>query len=80
MAETKFKRFMLPEKLINELYELTGSKNAYKGYIIAYCGEDGTPVVFSSCDTQITESGLIRSIENYIAEHAANGFEVEPEE
>jgi len=79
MAEPKFKQFMLPEKILNELYELTGSKNSYKGYIIAYCDGKGTPVVYSTCDTPITEAGLIRSIENYISDHTENGFEVEPE-
>ena len=80
MAEPKFKKFMLPEKLTNQLYELTGSKNAYKVYIIAYCGEDGTPVIYSSCDTQITEAGLMRCLEGYIAEQVGNGMEVEPED
>ena len=79
MTETKFKQFKLPEKILNELFELTGSKDAYKGFIIAYCDEKGTPIVYTSCESQITESGLIKSIESYISENTDVDFEVEPD-
>ena len=79
MTEPKFNKFLLPEKILNELFELTGSKDAYKGFIIAYCDEQGTPIVFTNCESQITESGLIRCIENYITDNTESGFEVEPE-
>jgi hypothetical protein len=76
MENPKFKEFILPEKLLNQLYELTGGPEAYKGFIIVYCDENGTPIVYTSCDSQITESGLIKSIENYLNEYSENNFEV----
>ncbi len=79
MTEPKFRQFKLPEKILNELFELTGSKDAYKGFIIAYCDEKGTPIVYTSCESQITESGLIKSIESYISENTDVDFEVEPD-
>ena len=63
MDKLKFKEFTLPEKILNQLYELTGGPEAYKGFIIAYSDENGTPIIYTNCDSQITESGLIRSIE-----------------
>ena len=79
MTEPKFRQFKLPEKILNELFELTVSKDAYKGFIIAYCDEKGTPIVYTSCESQITESGLIKSIESYISENTDVDFEVEPD-
>mgnify|MGYP006969561452 CR=1 FL=1 len=64
MQKPKFKQFELPEKILSQLYELTGGAESYKGFIIAYCDEEGTPIVYTSCDSQITESGLIKSIED----------------
>ena len=66
METPKFNEFKLPQKILSQLYELTGGAEAYKGFIIAYCDENGTPIIYTSCDSQITESGLIKSIEDYI--------------
>ena len=76
MDQLKFKEFTLPEKILNQLYELTGGPEAYKGFIIAYSDENGTPIIYTNCDSQITESGLIRSIENYLEEHSSTNFEI----
>jgi hypothetical protein len=64
----KFKKFDLPEKVLNQLYELTGKNGSYKGLILAYSSEDGQPVVFTKCDSQITEFALQKALENYLAE------------
>ena len=76
MDKLKFKEFTLPEKILNQLYELTGGPEAYKGFIIAYSDENGTPIIYTNCDSQITESGLIKCIESYISEHSNNNFEI----
>tara|TARA_Y100000114_G_scaffold82129_1_gene75804 strand:+ start:113 stop:358 length:246 start_codon:yes stop_codon:yes gene_type:complete len=79
MDKAKFKEFKLPKKILSQLYELTGGAEAYKGFIIAYSDENGTPVIYTSCDSKITESGLIKSIENYLNEYAQNQLEVDEE-
>ena len=66
MDNNKFKKFKLPEKMLQDLYELTGGPNCYKGFVIAYCDENGTPVIYTNCESQITESGLLKSIEDYL--------------
>tara|TARA_B110000305_G_C19411240_1_gene625569 strand:+ start:325 stop:573 length:249 start_codon:yes stop_codon:yes gene_type:complete len=78
-SKPKFKNFELPPKILTQLYELTGGAESYKGFIIAYCNEDGTPVVYTNCESQITESGLIKSIENYITEYTQNSYELSQE-
>ena len=76
MDKPKFKQFSLPEKILSQLYELTGSSESYKGFIIAYSDENGTPVIHTNCESQITESGLIRCLENYLSTYSENNFEV----
>jgi hypothetical protein len=79
MEKPKFKQFELPENILRQLYELTGAAECYKGFIIAYCDENGTPVIYTSCESQITESGLIKSIETYLEEYTQNNLEPEEE-
>jgi len=75
MKEPKFKEFEVPQKLLTQLYELTGGKDCYKGFIIAYADEKGTPIVYTSCESQILENGLIKSLEDYLDFASENGIE-----
>tara|TARA_E500000178_G_C16926573_1_gene709691 strand:+ start:448 stop:690 length:243 start_codon:yes stop_codon:yes gene_type:complete len=67
MKTPKFKQFKLPNKFLTQLYELTGGKGCYKGFIMAYADENGVPVVYTSCESKILENGLIKSLEDYLA-------------
>lgn len=77
MEKPKFKQFELPKEILEKLYELTGGAECYKGFIMAYCNEQGVPIVYTNCESQITESGLIKSIENYLEEYSQNILEEE---
>tara|TARA_R110002020_G_scaffold423574_1_gene632655 strand:- start:50 stop:286 length:237 start_codon:yes stop_codon:yes gene_type:complete len=66
METPKFKEFKLPNKILNQLYELTGGKQSYKGFIMAYADEKGTPIVYTSCESKILENGLIKALEDYL--------------
>jgi len=77
MDKPKFKEFKLPEKLMAQLYELSGGAQCYKGFIIAYCDENGTPIIYTNCDSQITESGLIKSIQDYLNEYHEENYEID---
>ena len=79
MDKPKFKEFKLPKKILTQLYELTGGAEAYKGFIIAYSDENGTPIIYTSCDSKITESGLINSMEDYINDYSENIRELDEE-
>jgi hypothetical protein len=68
MEKPKFKEFKLPNKLLTQLYELTGGKQSYKGFIMAYSDENGTPIVYTNCESQVLENGLIKSLEDYLSQ------------
>jgi|TARA_A100001015_G_C15010608_1_gene722900 hypothetical protein len=80
MSKPKFHRFDIPEKSFEQLYELTGGPNAYKGFIIAYSTEKGEPMIHTKCDSQVTEYGLKRALETFLASGSEEPFEVEDSE
>ncbi|MGA0119878.1 MAG: hypothetical protein ACO3HJ_00320 [Methylophilaceae bacterium] len=75
METPQFKEFELPQKILSQLYELTGGKECYKGFIIVYSDENGIPIVYTSCESQILENGLIKSLEDYIQQSSEDNFE-----
>jgi hypothetical protein len=75
METPQFKEFKLPQKILSQLYELTGGKECYKGFIIVYSDENGIPIVYTSCESQILENGLIKSLEDYIQQSSEDNFE-----
>jgi|TARA_X000000950_G_C13794558_1_gene610852 hypothetical protein len=70
MEKPKFKKFEVPQKILDQLYELTGGPSSYKGFILAYSTEKGEPIVYTKCDTQVTEYGLLKALETYLNENA----------
>lgn len=76
MEELQFKEFSLPDKLLQDIYELSGSAECHKGFIIAYANEQGVPIIYSSCDSQMTESALLKSIEDFVRKYSKNNLEI----
>jgi hypothetical protein len=76
----KFKNFNLPEKVLNELYELTGKEGAYKGLVLAYASENGEPVIFSKFDSTVVEYALQKALEQYLQENEATLLLDDPEQ
>ena len=66
MSENKFGSFEIPQRLFDELYELSGNSSAFKGFIVALSDEEGNPMVFTSCDSPMTENGLLKSLHDYL--------------
>lgn len=76
MNEPEFKEFNFPDKMLKEIYELTGGADCYKGFIMAHSNEEGDPVIYSTCDSQMTESALIKCMEDFIKQYTKNSLEI----
>ncbi len=74
--DPRFKDFELPKKVLDKLYELSGASEAYKGFIIAYSTENGDPIVYTKCDTQVTEYALAKALETYLTEAEGEPYEI----
>jgi|TARA_B110000495_G_C23013241_1_gene599595 hypothetical protein len=58
--------FSLPESILDQLFEFTGSSDANKGFVLIYTDQNGRPMVYSRSDAQIVEMGLRKAMEKYL--------------
>lgn len=59
-------KFAIPENFLEQLYEFSGGADKYKGILLAYCDEYGTPNIYTKYDSTIVDFGLIHAMEDYI--------------
>jgi hypothetical protein len=64
-----FKEFKIPESFFENLFELTGSLDKNKGYIIFYIDEGGFIQIRQKFDCQTTEFALNRAIDIFMSEN-----------
>lgn len=69
-------RFSLPESIISQLFELTGSGQGDSGFILAYVNQDGTPSIITKANSPIIELGLRQSLAQYIEQLSAQEIEL----
>jgi hypothetical protein len=85
MPKNKIKeipQFEMPSNFIEQIYELSGNADKYKGVLLAYVSEDGSPVIYCKYDSQVVEFGMRKALEKYLqnsddAESAYNIAETE---
>ena len=58
--------FSLPSKLLEQIYEFSGTGDSAKGFLIAFVGQNGSPTIYTKTDTQIVEMGLRKAVEQYL--------------
>lgn len=58
--------FVLPESFLKQLFDFSGSTDGNRGFILAFVNQDGSPVVYTKADNEITEMGLRKALEKYI--------------
>tara|TARA_R110000824_G_scaffold156309_2_gene329444 strand:- start:129 stop:395 length:267 start_codon:yes stop_codon:yes gene_type:complete len=58
--------FKLPEKLLEQIYEFSGSGDHSKGFLLIFVGQQGNPLIYSKTENQIIEMGLRKAVEQYL--------------
>lgn len=64
--------FVFPNNLLEQLYELSGGSDKYKGFIFCACNPDGSPQIFTRFDSMVTSLGMKRALDQYLAEDDLN--------
>jgi len=59
-------KFHMPQNLTDQLYELSGNADKYKGVVLGYISEDGVPLIYAKYDSQIIEFGMRKALEKYL--------------
>ena len=58
--------FSIPTEMVDNLYELSGGVDKYKGVIMAVSSEKGKPLIYSNFDCGMTEFALMKALENHL--------------
>ena len=64
--------FVFPNNLLEQLYELSGGSDKYKGFILTVCNPDGSPQIFARFDSMVTSLGMKSALEQYLVEDDIN--------
>jgi hypothetical protein len=69
-------KFHLPENIINQLFEFTGSSGGDSGFILSFVNQEGLPSVITKANSPIVEMGLRKALEQYLEQVSAQEIEL----
>jgi hypothetical protein len=60
--------FSMPNNIISQIYEFSGSTEENKGIILAFVDQQGCPQILTQAASSVIEMGLRKAVEDYIEE------------
>lgn len=60
------KDFMFPTELVEQIYEISGGADYYKGVFLCVCSPKGTPQIYTRFDSVVTSLGMKKAIQSYL--------------
>ena len=69
-------KFNLPENILHQLFEFTGSSGGDSGFILSFVNQDGLPAVITKANSPIVEMGLRKALEQYLDQVSAQEIEL----
>lgn len=69
-------KFNLPESILHQLFEFTGSTSGDSGFILSFVNQDGLPSVITKATSPIVEMGLRKALEQYLEQVSAQEIEL----
>lgn len=64
------KEFQLPESIITQLFEFSGSTGGDSGFILSFVNQEGLPTIITKANSPIVEMGLRKALEQYLDQMA----------
>lgn len=62
------KDFLFPTELVEQIYEISGGADSYKGVILCVCSPKGTPQVYTRFDSTITSLGMKTALGQWLSD------------
>lgn len=62
------KDFLFPTKLVEQIYEISGGADSYKGVILCVCSQKGEPQVYTRFDSMITALGMKTALGQWLSD------------
>ena len=69
-------KFNLPESILQQLFEFTGSSSGDSAFILSFVNQDGLPSIITKTTSPIVEMGLRKSLEQYLEQISAQEIEL----
>jgi hypothetical protein len=66
--ENPFGDFVIPENLLERLYDFSGDADSSKGFVLAYASQSGNPIVYTKTTSRLIEMGLRKALEQYLSQ------------
>ena len=63
-----FGDFVIPENLLEKLYDFSGEADGSKGFVLAYASQSGNPIVYTKTTSRLMEMGLRKALEQYLSQ------------
>ena len=64
-------KFNLPESILTQLFEFSGSTGGDSGFILSFVNQEGLPAVITKANSPIIEMGLRKALEQCLEQVAA---------
>jgi hypothetical protein len=68
--------FEIPQSILSQLFEFSGSNGGDSGFILAYVNQQGTPSIITKTGSSIVELGLRQAMQQYIEQLSAQEIEL----
>jgi len=62
------KDFLFPTELVEQVYEISGGADSYKGVILCVCSPKGTPQIYTRFDSIITSLGMKTALDQWLSD------------
>jgi hypothetical protein len=62
------KDFIFPTELVEQVYEISGSADSYKGVILCVCSPKGTPQIYTRFDSIVTSLGMKTALGQWLSD------------
>jgi hypothetical protein len=72
--EENLPQFVLPQSFLNQLFDMSGSTEGTRGFLLAFVNQDGSPMIYTQAENQIVEMGLRKAIEKYLIQLEESEF------
>lgn len=60
------KDFLFPTELVQQVYEISGGAESYKGVILCVCSQQGTPQIYTRFDSVVTSLGMKAAVSDWL--------------
>jgi len=62
------KDFLFPTELVEQVYEISGGADSYKGVILCVCSPKGTPQIYTRFDSIVTSLGMKTALDQWLSD------------